>query len=153
MTVPFDPVTGEVLELDTAQVRAVAAEYVSGDRELRVLDAIREELQNHLARLADQLEFALGENGSVPAGDNVDVVCLRGTPGRRGVDRAVADEYREQLLTLGLGDVTNPEPVYIAPTLADVNRRKAEVIAAGIAWDRLVPEPRQAGLKINVVVK
>lgn len=83
MTVPFDPVTGEVLELDTAQVRAVAAEYVSvldairdGDRELR-------ELQNHLARLADQLEFALGENGSVPAGDNVDVVCLRGTPGIR----------------------------------------------------------------------
>lgn len=153
MTVPFDPVTGEVLELDTAQVRAVAAEYVSvldairdGDRELR-------ELQNHLARLADQLEFALGENGSVPAGDNVDVVCLRGTPGRRGVDRAVADEYREQLLTLGLGDVTNPEPVYIAPTLADVNRRKAEVIAAGVAWDRLVPEPRQPGLKINVVVK
>ena len=36
MTVPFDPVTGEVLELDTAQVRAVAAEYVS------VLDAIRD---------------------------------------------------------------------------------------------------------------
>lgn len=70
MAVTFDPATGEVLELDTAQVRAVAAEYVS-----------------------------------------------------------------VQLLTLGLGDVTNPEPVYI------------------VAWDRLVPEPRLPGLKINVVVK
>lgn len=147
MTTYVDQSTGEVVDADV--VASLANEYEAlfaaiheAATELALLTARRDAIQERLVNV-------LGENGHAAA-STCDIVCVRGSSGKRSVDTTAALAHQEELMDLGLGRrVTEYRP----PTLAALNRMKGEVIAAGIPWPQLVREPQQGSLTLQLVRK
>lgn len=127
------PDTGEVL--DDAGARELGLELSA------VQSSIKEHLEeaDRLGKTANQIRRALidyvGEDNALPLTDWWTLTVLPGAPGRKSVNKDAAEAHREQLLSLGLGKV---EEIFKPPTVADLNKRRAEVTAAGIPWKQIV---------------
>lgn len=138
----IDPVTGELLEGEAAaeaaaNLRAIADEFAR-------VSAAHDEALDEAKRLGvrrDELATALRE--LLPVGQRADagsswVVMEPASRPAQRVDRNEAARYREALLGLDLG---REETVYQPPTKAEIDRKRAQVIAAGVPLDAILPEP------------
>ncbi len=137
---------GEVLPYSDEQRTILASEYVRATEaveeaaeELRAIEAKR-------ARIHGELVQAVGVGHAVRVDEHRSVVVEPGTKGRRSVNAIYAAERQEELLDVGLGSRG-----YLAPTLADVNKRLADVIAAGVDITRLINEPEPGPARVTIV--
>lgn len=142
-----DPVTGELITPDVA--RTLAAEY----RALQ--SAITEHrhelvgLEHRHRQIANVLREYVGVDNHLDC-DRFAVVVTPGTPGRRSVNPGVAEEHREALEAVGLGKT---ETKYKPPTLADVNKHRAALVAAGVPMSMLVDQPPPGPPVVEIVEK
>lgn len=139
-----DPATGEVLDAATVarHLAAVTEEWEAVSHQLRNLNARRAELDLLLRTLQPQV-------GDVwDAGDwSLVASPPKARPPVR-VNAEVAERYADKLLARGLG-----RPSYKPPTAAELRKLRAEVIADGVPWDQLLPEPPAGPVELVLVRK
>lgn len=144
----FNPETGEVTTSYEAgfDPEVVGPEY---DR----LDEQVGDTERALSTLRDRrgdLEVVIKRNvpvGSAIAGrDGAMVAVVEGSTPPRQVDRVACGRRMEELLDLGLGELT-----FKPPTLAQLRDRQAELAARGIALEELAPKRAAGAPRVEVV--
>lgn len=133
------PETGELLDAAAALevARGVAVELVAAKRAADDAAAECRDLDRRVEFLKAAIRGLIPVEGRVQAG-NAWVVVQPGKPMRRCVNTAACDAYREQLLTLGLGSVSQK---YRPPTISQVDAARAELTAAGVPISEIAPTP------------
>lgn len=144
-TVYFDARTGEVVPAEV--VEQVAREY--RDASLAQAEAAAEvsRLAGIVAERREQLRAMVPDEGAIDIGPAVVVRTPAARPSQR-VSRPGCERHAEQLLGMGLGQMA-----YAPPGIADVRRRRAEIIAAGIPLEEIAPEPMPAPDTFEIVEK
>lgn len=140
------PDTGEVL--DDAAARELGRALVAIKHSIDEAFAEARRLQDLAAPIRHALIEYLGVNNALTIDDQRTVAVLPGAAGRKSVDRVAAQRHAEQLADLGLGKT---ETTYKAPTVAELNKNRAQVVAAGIPWDDLVLEGTPGPATIEIV--
>lgn len=150
-----DPVTGEVI--DTRAVGAAErTQWATQFAEVRAAIAAAEEELRALRDDAARLEAALNcdavmdIDSAIPIGRGRFLVREAGGWTQERIDPAVAQTYREQLLAAALGE---ERPVYAPPTAAQVKAARAELIAAGVPVQQLIPPRRQQPSVLRVITR
>lgn len=141
------PETGEVLDDQAARLLAIEARAVL--HELREARDLVTQLEARHAHLTGALAAFIGVDQALDAG-SFSVVVSPGYAGRRQVNKGVAQEHAEVLESLGLGRTVTE---YRPPTLADLNKRRKEVVAAGVPIRGLIDEPMPGPPKVEIVEK
>lgn len=147
----IDAATGEVLgDLEIkALADSLATEIVPLDK---ALEEAREEVAKLVARrevLIHKLRPLLGDEGRADGGPAW-VVAAPPTRGSQRVSRGGCESYREQLLTLGLGEM---KLVYQPPLITQVRAARADLVAAGIPLEDIAPTPKPGPSTIVVIPK
>jgi hypothetical protein len=141
---------GEVIPYTRAEALVLCRQYRAVAEALREAREEVKRLERDQHRLHGQVVAALGVGGAMPVSSEFAVVVEPGQAGRRSVSRVAAERYREQLLALNLGLVVEE---YHPPTLNDVNKHRALVIAAGVQIQELVPDSAPGRPRVTVVDK
>ncbi len=148
MTTLFDAKTGEVLTDNQAGVLA--------ERFVETRARVTELMQELEAAAADarKAEAALvaagfGADDSIQYGTQHVVGVEEDNAGRETVDKVVAEALQEELLGIGLGSITAPS--FKPPTKGEVEKKRAELVKAGIAYRDLVPE-RVGTKRLNIQI-
>ena len=123
--------------MNTSEVAAewaTLSKCVTEDRDaLTMLEARLSEVEADL-----RASLGIGEAVQVPGG--VVVIAPRGKQPATRIDAAGLSEFREQLADLGL---VREETTYTRPKVSEVRERTAELIARGVAVDRILVRPAQ----------
>lgn len=156
--VPTDAVTGEVLEPDIAErrIREVADLLVEVEAERAHLRAQITPLADQLTRLNQQahalqveLRHLVPVGSRIPAGDDRAVIVA--PPPRRPaqtINKAACEAHARDLVRLGLGEFVD---AYKPPTAAQIKAAAREVIAAGLPYHELLPDPGPGDPVVEVV--
>lgn len=146
----FHPETGEVLDPAAALevARGVAVELVAAKHAADDAAAECRDLDRRVEFLRGAIRGLIPVEGRVSAGAGAWVVVQPGKPGRRGVNALACEQFREELLSLGLGRV---EQKFHPPLISQVDASRAELTAAGIPISVIAPTPEPRPDEVVIV--
>jgi len=119
---------------DLAAECATLSKCVTEDR-----DALAK-LEARLSEVEADLRASLGSGEAVQVPGGVVVIAPRGKQPPSRIDAAGLAEFREQLMDLGL---VREETTLTRPKVSEVRDRLPELIARGVAVDRILVRPAQ----------
>lgn len=141
----IDPATGELAPAE--EVERAALDYVLLADEVAQDEADLADKRKRLASLAAELLEVIEIGEAIDAGP-ASVVKVPGHRASQRVSGSGCAPYVEELMGLGLGSME-----YRPPGISEVRANAARIIAAGIPYDRVAPQPSDAPPFLQVVPK
>lgn len=133
-----DPVTGEAHRVDI-----LAADIAHLEREAQALRARLDQIEEALTPKRYLFRLAGVTAHEAPGGARVTVVP--GRPGAQRVNRRAAQQFADALMRVGVGRME------WTATADELRKRAAEVIAAGIPYQQILPDPQPGQPSVVVV--